>query len=174
MVKQPGAQQRRVLGEMGQSYEQQAKQAEALQKTAMQDAAKMVASAEAMQPATRGGVTIRKPPPGATTAQTVAGVQQAQQAASRSTLAGRDLGALARSEVIRRMGMDPNAMRQQAATTYGQMKDSGTKLRKFMETQLEGTAGSLYDQAEAALGKGGQAAASAAGSGLKSLFGQGG
>ena len=65
-------------------------------------------------------------------------------------------------------------MRQQAATTYGQMNDSGTKLRKFMETQLEGTAGSLYDQAEAALGKGGQAATSAAGSGLKSLFGQGG
>jgi hypothetical protein len=92
MVKQPGAQQRRVLGEMGQSYEQQAKQAEALQKTAMQDAAKMVASAEAMQPATRGGVTIRKPPPGATTAQTVAGAQEAQKAAGRTTLAGRDFG----------------------------------------------------------------------------------
>jgi hypothetical protein len=133
MVKQPGAQQRRVLGEMGQSYEQQAKQAEGLQKTAMQDAAKMVASAEAMQPATRGGVTIRKPPPGATTAQTVAGVQQAQQAASRSTLAGRDFGALARGEVMRRMGMDPNAMRQQAATTYGQMQGTGTMGRQILE-----------------------------------------
>ncbi len=156
MIKQPGAQSRRVSGQMGQSYEQQADEAEKLRKTALTDATQMVTDMQGLQPATRGGVTIRKPPPGATTAETIAGVQEAQAGAAKQQLGGRDFGALARQEILRRRGMDPNMLRGQAVGAYDKMKGSGTMGRQILE-----------DTARAA----GSELAKSGSSAVKSMFG---